>query len=210
MEREEFRTLVKGMKAVYPQPTFIPDKDAFDVWYGLLKDLPYEVASVAIQKHMLTEKFPPTIADIRSKAGEITAPQHEEMGELEAWALVYKAICNSGYHAEEEFAKLPEACQIAVGKPANLKEWGMMDISQVSSVQQSHFVRNYRAAVQRMKEEAKIPESVRRRISEIKEQAIGIPERKQPLLEQESAEKQKKAVPMPKELSDRLHEILGR
>lgn len=29
MTREEFKTLVKGMKAVYAQPTFIPDQDAF-------------------------------------------------------------------------------------------------------------------------------------------------------------------------------------
>ena len=39
MEREEFKILVKAMKAVYAQPTFIPDKDAFDVWYGLLQDV---------------------------------------------------------------------------------------------------------------------------------------------------------------------------
>ena len=65
MTREEFKTLVKGMKAVYAQPTFIPDQDAFNVWFELLKDIPYQQANVAIQKYMLTEKFPPTIADIR-------------------------------------------------------------------------------------------------------------------------------------------------
>lgn len=68
MTREEFKTLVKGMKAVYAQPTFIPDQDAFNVWFELLKDIPYQQANVAIQKYMLTEKFPPTIADIREKA----------------------------------------------------------------------------------------------------------------------------------------------
>lgn len=67
MTREEFKTLVKGMKAVYAQPTFIPDQDAFNVWFELLKDIPYQQANVAIQKYMLTEKFPPTIADIREK-----------------------------------------------------------------------------------------------------------------------------------------------
>ena len=49
MEREEFKILVKAMKAVYAQPTFIPDKDAFDVWYGLLQDLPYEQANCVIR-----------------------------------------------------------------------------------------------------------------------------------------------------------------
>ena len=106
MEREEFKILVKAMKAVYEQPTFIPDKDAFDVWYGLLQDLPYEQANLAIQKYMTSERFPPTIADIRTKATEIIAPAEESMSELQAWALVQRALRNSGYNSEEEFAKL--------------------------------------------------------------------------------------------------------
>ena len=68
MEREQFKVLVKAMKAVYAQPTFIPDQDAFTVWFALLRDLPYKQAELAVQKHMATEKFPPTIADIREKA----------------------------------------------------------------------------------------------------------------------------------------------
>lgn len=73
MEREQFKVLVKAMKAVYAQPTFIPDQDAFNVWFALLGDLPYKQAELAVQKHMATEKFPPTIADIREKAEQITS-----------------------------------------------------------------------------------------------------------------------------------------
>ena len=74
MTREEFAVLVKAMKAVYSSENFIADKDAFNVWYGLLQDLPYEQANLAIQKYMTSERFPPTIADIRTKATEIIAP----------------------------------------------------------------------------------------------------------------------------------------
>lgn len=167
MKREEFKTLVKGMKAVYAQPTFIPDQDAFNVWYELLKDLPYKQLNVAIQKYMLTERFPPTIADLRAKATEIVEPELEGMSELEAWAITRKAIGNSGYHAEEEFAKLPEACQMAVGSPANLREWALMDSDQVGTVEQSHFIRNYRTAVKRISEDRKIPNQIKALISEI-------------------------------------------
>ena len=48
MDREQFSILVKAMKAVYSDPKFIADKDAFDVWYELLKDLPYMVCQTAI------------------------------------------------------------------------------------------------------------------------------------------------------------------
>lgn len=139
MEREQFKVLVKAMKAVYAQPTFIPDQDAFNVWFALLGDLPYKQAELAVQKHMATEKFPPTIADIREKAEQITSVKETEMSELEAWAIVRKAIGRSNYYAEEEFEKLPEACKMAVGNPSNLREWAMMDSDQVGTVEQVYW-----------------------------------------------------------------------
>ena len=50
--------------------------------------------------------------------------------------LVQRALRNSGYKSEEEFAKLPEACQRAVGTAANLKEWALMDSDQVATIEQ--------------------------------------------------------------------------
>lgn len=90
-------------------------QDAFNVWFELLKDIPYQQANVAIQKYMLTEKFPPTIADIREKATQIVESVDSSISELEAWSLVRKAVRNSGYHSVEEFEKtaggLPESCR---------------------------------------------------------------------------------------------------
>ena len=68
MTREEFLILAKAMKAVWSDPKFLPDKDAFDVWYQMLSDVPYRDASIGLSAYMKTGKFPPTIADIREKA----------------------------------------------------------------------------------------------------------------------------------------------
>ena len=179
MTRDEFKILAKGMKAVYAQQTFLPDKDAFDMWFALLQDLPYKLANVAIQKHMLTEKFPPTPAEIREKAAQMIEVPETEMSELEAWALVRKAIRNSGYHAQEEFDKLPEACREAVGNAANLEEWAKMDYEKVESVGQSHFIRNFRTAVLRIKEEQRLPEQMRKLISEMRESRMKIEDKEQ-------------------------------
>lgn len=170
MDREKFKTLVKAMKATYPQDTFIPDQDAFNVWYAMLKDLPYEICSLAIQKYIMTRKFPPTIADIREMATEVTQRELEPISELEAWAIVKKAICNSGYNSVEEFNKLPEVCQIAVGNPSNLREWAMMNTEQVNTIEQSHFIKSYRAAAMRMKEDARLPDKVKALISDVSKQ----------------------------------------
>lgn len=212
MERDEFKILVKSMKAVYAQPTFLPDQDAFNVWYALLKDLPYELASMAVQKHMLTEKFPPTIADLRAKANEVVERPAEEMSELEAWALVRKAIGNSGYHSEEEFSKLPEVCQIAVGSPANLREWAMMDSDQVATVEQSHFIRNYRAAAKRITEDRKLPPAFRERIAEHRRKHAELKSRDQPEIEAKAEENieqaEEKPVGMSAETRRKLDELL--
>ena len=212
MEREQFKVLVKAMKAVYAQPTFIPDQDAFNVWFALLGDLPYKQAELAVQKHMATEKFPPTIADLRAKANEVVERPAEEMSELEAWALVRKAIGNSNYHAEEEFARLPEVCRIAVGSPANLREWAMMDSDQVATVEQSHFIRNYRAAAKRMTEDRKLPPAFRERIAEHRRKHAELKSRDQPEIEAKAEEKIEQAEEKPSGMSEetrrKLDELL--
>lgn len=172
MEKEEFRILVKAMKAVYADPKFIPDQNAYDVWFAMLGDLPYETTHAALVKFMMTSKFPPTIADIRERATEIMHPDLQEMSELEAWSLVRKAVSNSNYHAEEEFEKLPEACKLAIGNSATLREWAVMDSDTLGSVEQSHFIRTYRATVERMKLDAKLPTDFRNRIAEIRNMAL--------------------------------------
>lgn len=145
--KEDFRLLVKGMKAVYTHPTFLPDTNAIQIWYDLLKDMDYKTLSCAIQTHMMTSSKQPTIADIRAAAVQFTS--ENELNAMEAWSIVRKAMGHALYpdDAKEEFLKLPEIIQIAVGNPANLQEWAKMDIKTVESVEQSHFIRSYNAAL---------------------------------------------------------------
>ena len=100
MEREEFKMLVKGMKAIYAQPTFIPDQDAFNMWYALMSDLPYEVCNVAIQKYMLTNKFPPTVAEIRELASGVVNGDPLTWGE--SWERALNAVRRYGSYNQLE------------------------------------------------------------------------------------------------------------
>jgi hypothetical protein len=178
MERNEFAILTKAMKAVYSDPKFIADQDAFNVWYELLKDIPYAICQAAIHKYMSTCKFAPTIADIRQLTTEIVNP--EELNEGEAWSLVYKAICNSAYNAREEFEKLPKECQRAVGNPSMLKEWATMDNSEVCTVIQSNFMRSYKVEVKRSKELNQLPPSTREVIAKLSDSmSVGLIEDKE-------------------------------
>lgn len=103
------------MKAVYPQPTFLPDAYAFKVWYSLLQDLDYTIAQAAIQKYMLINEFPPTIADIRKNAVSVQAGDKKTWSE--GWEEVMKAIGNFGsYREEEALESMSEITRKAVKK----------------------------------------------------------------------------------------------
>lgn len=164
MTRIEFAQLAAGMKAIYAEPTFMTDDLAMDMWYRLLKDLPYELASKATEKYMSTISKTPRPADIRAMAASIMEPEEQQISEVAAWQLVYKAISNSNYNAESEFAKLPPACQEAVGTPYMLKEWAQMDTETVQSVEQSHFIKSYRSVLERARIEARTSPELRSQI----------------------------------------------
>lgn len=82
------------MKAVYTQPTFLPDQDAFNIWFSLLHDLDYMVAQAAVQKYMITQKFPPTIADIREIATKVSVGEKPLWSD--GWEQVLKNISKYG------------------------------------------------------------------------------------------------------------------
>ena len=83
---------------------------------------------------------------------------------MAAWQMVLKAMRNSIYHSEEEFAKLPPLVQKAVVSPAQLREWAMAeDIDGTwMNVTQSNFMRTYRAEMTRNREMKKLSPDILR------------------------------------------------
>lgn len=100
MTYDEFKVLAKGMKAVYTQSWFLPDADAVNIWYKLLKDLDYAVANVAIQKYMLTNRKEPTVADIRELASAVVVGEKPLWSD--GWEEVLRAISRFGSYRETE------------------------------------------------------------------------------------------------------------
>lgn len=164
MTREEFSILVKSMKAVYADPKFIADQDAFNVWYAMLKHIDYKPAAAAVQEHMMSSQFPPTPADINLAVAKPMMDVQEELSDAEAWDMVWKAICDSTYHSRERFEEFPEAVKKAVGSPDNLRMIAMQEGAN-PGVEKSHFLNSYHIVCKRIKEErreqALFPASVR-------------------------------------------------
>lgn len=122
-----------------------------------------EVALVAAAVKALIESdekgYPPHIGAVKAKLRLLTSGG--ELGELEAWGIVAKALRNSTYGSKEEFEMLPSVIKRIVGSPAQLREWGLMDHDTVHSVVASNFQRSYRSILQREQEIAKLPPDVK-------------------------------------------------
>lgn len=96
LKLQQFLILVKGLKSVYTRDNFLPDEEAIKIWYALLRDIQYEVLNLAIQKYMMSEVFPPTIADLRSLAAEVQQRQPSDWGD--GWEQVLRAIRKYGMY----------------------------------------------------------------------------------------------------------------
>lgn len=156
MTREETLQVYQLFSAAYDMKI---TEMAIETWYQVLKVHSFDDCKTAAIQYLKTQHYKPVPADINNlimdkQISKISRPNH--MSALEAWSIVYKAICKSAYNSEEEFKKLPPDCQYAIGSPQNLKEMSMMEIETVESVEQSHFIRAYEAAVKRHEKEYQI------------------------------------------------------
>ena len=98
MTKQEFATLVVAMQAMYGED-FIGTEQALDVWYALLHDLDYQILSKVLQQYMLTNKFKPTVAELREIYAELVSPATSDWSE--GWEQVSKAIGHYGMYQEK-------------------------------------------------------------------------------------------------------------
>lgn len=168
MNRKEFAVLSDLIK----NSDFVPRKEGdeilstpekMDRWYELLNDLNFDVAKKAVNEYAMTNKFAPTIADIREYAGHYNGQPHIPTA-MEAWSIVSKALRNSTYNSEQEFAKLPPLVQKAVGSPVNLQSWAT-DENYNEPVLASQFMKDYRMVTDQAKEIFKLPERTQQEIA---------------------------------------------
>ncbi len=167
MNKVEVAKTLGIIKVAYPNSfnkLTEPDKKAMlELWYRQFKDYDYIIVLNAIDSIIATDTSPfmPSIGTIKEHIYKLVNPN--EITEIEAWQMVYKAICNSN-HAREQFDNLPKVIQRLVGSPSQLIEWGRMDLDKVQSVISSNFQRSYRNALISDKEQSLLPNDVKQMI----------------------------------------------
>ena len=97
MTRDETKYILASISAVYP-PHLMPKvtETTINIWHQVLQDLNCKDVSVAVVAWLTTNKYPPTISDIRER---ITLAKLPEIDSADAaWGKLMRAVSACGWN----------------------------------------------------------------------------------------------------------------
>lgn len=163
MTKADTAAILAVFKIAYPRYYSGKTEDeigkAISLWHSMLAEYPAELVNAAVKALIATSPYPPTIADVIARIGQLTT--EKGLSEVEAWGLVKTAIRDSAYHSTEEFDRLPDDIKATIGSANVLREWALADDGSTETVIASNFMRSYKAKVKERKDFEAIPTSVK-------------------------------------------------
>ncbi len=163
MTTSEFSVFTKAMRTFFPKDNLLPTKESMDLWYRMLKDIPYPVAEAALMKHVSTSKWPPSIAEIRENATEAITPAQADWSE--AWEEARKAVQKFGSYQETE-----ALAWMSASTAEAVRRFGYYDLCMMENpeVAKAHFRDIYNNIALREKKEAQLPDSLKSVINNLR------------------------------------------
>lgn len=98
MDKKEFAVLAAAIRTYYPKENILPNQQAMELWFQELQDIPYMVAQTGLRKWVSTNKWSPSIAELREFASEVQNGSIPEWGD--GWEQVLMAIRRYGMYQE--------------------------------------------------------------------------------------------------------------
>lgn len=167
MNKGEFKNIALAIKTSYPNAKVLQDNESMNIWYMMLEDIPYNIIQAAILEHISTNKFPPSIAEIREKCAGLTSIPVVDWGE--AWESVMLAIRRCGYMQETEaLESLDEITRKCV------KRIGYQNIcmSENITADRANFRMIYESEAERKKTDNQLPMSLRQQKQQMIEEIV--------------------------------------
>ena len=156
MTRKEFAKFCMALKTFYSRENLLPNNEAIELWYGQLQDIPFDLAEAVLNKWVATNKWSPSIADIRELAAEIKNPTVREWGD--GWQDVLRAVSRYGsYNVDKALNSFDDITRKCV------ENIGFLNICQSEniSVERANFRMQYEIYAKRKKQDAQLPEHLK-------------------------------------------------
>lgn len=167
MDKKEFALFAAALKTYYPRESLLPNNQAMELWYRQLHDIPYHVAEAALNKWVATQKWSPSIAEIRETATSVQLGDIPDWGE--GWEQVMQAIRKYGSYripeAMESLDPITRQCVERIG-------FRNICMSENITADRANFRMMYEATTARKKTEAQIPVNLAQVIEGIRQEGL--------------------------------------
>lgn len=171
MDREEFAVIAAALQTYYPRFNIMPNEQAMYLWYDELKDISSEVLTAALKKWVVTEKWPPTIADLRGACDEVV--NGDRPGWDVGWMEVQHAVRRYGFmQPKEAMAAMGEITQEAIRRIG----WTNICESENPEALRAQFRQVYEICEKRTAGDRKLPPVLRDTIRRIQMGRSMVPE----------------------------------
>ena len=163
MTKNEFAIFAAALKTYYSkEDKLLPNKQAMELWFEQLSDIPYIVAETALKKWVATNKWSPSIAEIREAATEIAIGEIPDWGK--AWEQVRFAMMRYGrYQTKEAFACMDDLTRQTVERLG----FTALCASENEAADRANFRLIYEQLAERKKKAAQMPTLLTIKISEL-------------------------------------------
>ena len=195
LSRDDFKVIVASLKSAFP--SWKMDELTFNLWYTTLQDIPYPTLNKAAMNYIMTNKYNPTIADLRELSYRLSTDA--PMLAPAAWNQLIRAL-RQAYSPDSEmyWDQLPDLTKKIVGGYSTFRQWGNTSLESLESVQRPMFIKRFDEYQRREMADKITPVSVR-------PPQTAIPETPRPeLIEEKRAE----GVEAPEDLMKKLRERL--
>ena len=161
MNAQEFGKFAAALRTYYSRENILPNKQAMELWFRQLQDIPYEAAEAILSKWVATNKWSPSIADIRNGMAEIqNGGAVEDWGE--GWNKAMAAIRKYGsYNEAEALDSLPPLTRETVRRLG----YKSLCWSENQVADRANFRQVYEILEKRQVEDRKVPLPVREKIA---------------------------------------------
>ena len=162
MTKREFAVWAAALQTYFPRFKLLPNAQAMDLWFQELEDMPAELLTTALRKWVVTEKWPPTIAEIRAQCAEIVNGKAPDWGE--AWREVMEAIRRYGYmQPEKAFAAMSPLTRKTVERVG----WYDLNMTENVDTVRAQFRQVFEIVARREAEDRQLPDALKETIDRI-------------------------------------------
>lgn len=172
MTREQTKVILMTLSEAYRGKFKDVNTQTVDLWHKLLSDLSFREVQAYVVDWIIREKFPPTIADIRSVKTDLLMEATSSKDAYEAWGEVQKSVRKYGHYNQKlGFAMLSPDTKEIVRRMGGYRTFCLME-EKDERVLCAQFRDAYNGMQARKRRNLQTPEGLQRELKRIAESEL--------------------------------------